>query len=37
MVLTVGTALDDFGDLPDEDREMLFETFRVWRVGARRG
>ena len=30
MVKTVGAALDGFGDLPDEDREMLFETFRVW-------
>jgi DNA-binding PucR family transcriptional regulator len=30
MVQTVGAALDGFGDLPDEDREMLFETFRVW-------
>jgi sugar diacid utilization regulator len=31
MVQTVGAALDCFGDLADEDREMLFETFRVWR------
>jgi sugar diacid utilization regulator len=30
MVQTVGVALDGFGDLPDEEREMLFETFRVW-------
>jgi sugar diacid utilization regulator len=30
MVKTVGAALDCFDDLPDEDREMLFETFRVW-------
>jgi sugar diacid utilization regulator len=30
MVQAVGAALDCFGDLPDEDREMLFETFRVW-------
>jgi len=30
MVKTVGAALDCFGDLPDEDREILFETFRVW-------
>jgi DNA-binding PucR family transcriptional regulator len=29
MIKTVGTALDRFRDLPD-DREMLFETFRVW-------
>ena len=30
MVQTVGAALDCFGDLADEEREMLFETFRVW-------
>jgi DNA-binding PucR family transcriptional regulator len=30
MVKTVGVASDGFGDLPDEDREMLFDTFRVW-------
>jgi sugar diacid utilization regulator len=30
MVQTVGAALDGFGDLPDEEREMLFETFRAW-------
>ena len=30
MVKTVGAALDGFGDLPDAEREMLFETFRVW-------
>jgi sugar diacid utilization regulator len=30
MIKTVGAALNGFGDLPDEDREMLFETFRVW-------
>jgi sugar diacid utilization regulator len=30
MIQTVGAALDCFGDLPDEDRETLFETFRVW-------
>jgi hypothetical protein len=30
MVKTAGAALDGFGDLPDVDREMLFETFRVW-------
>jgi sugar diacid utilization regulator len=30
MVQTVGAALGGFGDLPDVDREMLFETFRVW-------
>jgi hypothetical protein len=26
MVQTVGAVLDGFGDLPDEDREMLFDT-----------
>jgi hypothetical protein len=30
MIKTVGAALDGFGDLSDEDRETLFETFRVW-------
>jgi sugar diacid utilization regulator len=30
MIKTVGAALDCFGDLPDEERELLFETFRVW-------
>jgi PucR C-terminal helix-turn-helix domain len=30
MIKTVGAALDGFGDLPEEDREMLFETFRLW-------
>jgi GAF domain-containing protein len=30
MVKTVGAALDYFDDLADEDRAMLFETFRVW-------
>jgi sugar diacid utilization regulator len=30
MIKTVGAAFDGFGDLPDEDREMLFDTFRVW-------
>ncbi len=30
MIRTVGAALDGFGDLPDEERETLFETFRVW-------
>jgi hypothetical protein len=31
MIKTVGAVLDGFGDLPDQDRETLFETFRVWR------
>jgi DNA-binding PucR family transcriptional regulator len=30
MIETVSAALDGFGDLPDVDREVLFETFRVW-------
>ena len=30
MVKSIGKALDGFGDLPDDEREMLFETFRVW-------
>jgi sugar diacid utilization regulator len=30
MVQTVGAVLDGFGHLRDEEREMLFETFRVW-------
>jgi hypothetical protein len=30
MVQAVGAALDGFGDLPDEERDMLFETFQVW-------
>jgi DNA-binding PucR family transcriptional regulator len=30
MIQTVGAALDCFTDLPDDEREMLFETFRVW-------
>jgi DNA-binding PucR family transcriptional regulator len=30
MVKTVGAVLDGFGDLPDADREILFDTFRVW-------
>jgi DNA-binding PucR family transcriptional regulator len=30
MVKSVRAALNPFTDLPDEEREMLFETFRVW-------
>ena len=30
MIKTVSAALNGFRDLPDADREMLFETFRVW-------
>ena len=30
MVKSVGSALQCFAVLPDEERERLFETFRVW-------
>jgi hypothetical protein len=30
MVQTVGAAWDGVGDLPDAERELLFDTFRVW-------
>ena len=30
MVRSIGDALDGFDDLPDVEREMLFETFQVW-------
>jgi sugar diacid utilization regulator len=30
MVKSIGNALDGFDVLPDAEREMLFETFRVW-------
>ena len=30
MTKWVGTAFDCFFDLPDDEREILFETFRVW-------
>jgi hypothetical protein len=30
MVKSIGRALGGFDDLPDAEREMLFETFRVW-------
>jgi DNA-binding PucR family transcriptional regulator len=30
MIKTVGAALKGFDELPDAEREMLFETFRVW-------
>jgi sugar diacid utilization regulator len=30
MVKLVGNVLVGFDDLPDAEREMLFETFRVW-------
>jgi hypothetical protein len=30
MVKSAGVTLACFSDLPDEEREILFETFRVW-------
>jgi hypothetical protein len=30
MIKAVAAVLNGFGHLPDEDREMLFDTFRVW-------
>jgi hypothetical protein len=30
MIKSAGATLACFGDLPDEEREVLFETFRVW-------
>jgi sugar diacid utilization regulator len=30
MVNSVGDALDGFRDLPDEECEILVDTFRVW-------
>jgi DNA-binding PucR family transcriptional regulator len=30
MVKSVATVLDGFGDLGEEERELLFETFRAW-------
>jgi hypothetical protein len=36
MIKSVGAALDPFTDLPDEEREMLFETFRYGRTMTRR-
>ena len=30
MIKSVSAALDGFGHRPDEDRTLLFETFRVW-------
>ena len=30
MVKSAGITLARFSDLPDEEREILFETFRVW-------
>jgi DNA-binding PucR family transcriptional regulator len=28
--VTAGTALHDFSELPDDERRILFDTFRVW-------
>jgi len=30
MIKSAGAVLAGFGDLPDEEREILFDTFRVW-------
>ena len=30
MVKSVGSVLDSFADLPDDERDILFETFWVW-------
>jgi DNA-binding PucR family transcriptional regulator len=30
MLKSVAAALDCFSDLSDEERELLFETFRAW-------
>jgi sugar diacid utilization regulator len=30
MIKSAGTALDGFSELPDEQRRILFDTFRVW-------
>jgi DNA-binding PucR family transcriptional regulator len=30
MLKSAGSVLACFGDLPDEEREILCETFRVW-------
>ncbi|HEY1442159.1 MAG TPA: helix-turn-helix domain-containing protein [Mycobacterium sp.] len=34
MVKSTATVLDGFADIPDEEREKLFETFRVWQENA---
>ena len=34
MTKSVGSALDSLYRLPDDEREMLFETFRVWEENA---
>ena len=30
MVRSVGNVLDGVRDLPDDDREVLFDTFQAW-------
>jgi DNA-binding PucR family transcriptional regulator len=30
MIKSARSALACFGDLPDDERQILFETFRVW-------
>jgi DNA-binding PucR family transcriptional regulator len=30
IVKSVGDVLDGFRDLPDDDREILFDTFQAW-------
>jgi DNA-binding PucR family transcriptional regulator len=30
MVKSIENALNGFDDLPDDERDLLFETFRVW-------
>jgi sugar diacid utilization regulator len=38
MIKSASATLACFGDLPDEEREVLFETFRVWQdTGASLG
>jgi sugar diacid utilization regulator len=34
MVKSAATVLDGFADVPDAEREKLFETFRVWQENA---
>jgi hypothetical protein len=36
MAKLAGAALDTFGDLPEEERDILFETFRCGRKPTRR-
>jgi DNA-binding PucR family transcriptional regulator len=34
MAKSIGNALDGFDVFPDDEREILFETFRVWQHDA---